>query len=108
MIYLASPYTHPDPAVREARFRRACIAAGEMLCAGHIVYSPIAHTHPIAQILELPSHWEFWERYDREMIKLADTFAVLKIDGWRESKGVQAEIRIALKMGIRIEYKEDE
>jgi len=24
MICLASPYTHPDPAVREARFQAAC------------------------------------------------------------------------------------
>jgi len=26
MIYLASPYSSPDPAVREARFRAACKA----------------------------------------------------------------------------------
>ena len=34
MIYLASPYSHPDPAVREFRFREACRAAGVTLSIG--------------------------------------------------------------------------
>ena len=31
MIYLASPYTHPDPGVREARFDAACLATVELV-----------------------------------------------------------------------------
>ncbi|GIW55540.1 MAG: hypothetical protein KatS3mg082_1944 [Nitrospiraceae bacterium] len=34
MIYLASPYSHPDPAVREERFHAACRAAAALLLAG--------------------------------------------------------------------------
>ncbi len=34
MIYLASPYSHPDVAVREARFHAACRAAAEFMRDG--------------------------------------------------------------------------
>jgi hypothetical protein len=43
MIYLASPYSHPDRAVREERFRGACRATAALLRSGHAVFSPIAH-----------------------------------------------------------------
>jgi hypothetical protein len=48
MIYLASPYSHPDPAVREARFREACRAAAKLMRLGQPAFSPIVHGHPIA------------------------------------------------------------
>ena len=65
MIYLASPYSHPDPAVRERRFRAACSAAAFLLQAGHAVFSPIAHGHVLAEH-GLPTDWSFWQRFDRE------------------------------------------
>ena len=34
MIYLASPYSDPDPAVREQRFEAACAVTAVMLRAG--------------------------------------------------------------------------
>ena len=40
MIYLASPYSHPDPAVREERFREACRAAAKLISLGRIVSRP--------------------------------------------------------------------
>ena len=45
MIYLASPYSHPDPSVREQRFQNACRIAAELMRSGRIVYSPVAHSH---------------------------------------------------------------
>lgn len=49
MIYLASPYSHPDPAVEELRFEAACEAACKLMQQGHHVFSPIAHTHPVGR-----------------------------------------------------------
>ncbi len=40
MIYLASPYSHPDPAVREQRFRAAGDTAAALIRAGHIGLLP--------------------------------------------------------------------
>lgn len=106
LIYLASPYSHPDPAVRQMRFEKVCEVAAEMMRDVFLVFSPIAHTHPIAVsgTEGLPKGWEFWERYDRRFLKSCDKLVVLKIDGWQESKGVQAEIKIAQEMSLPVEY----
>jgi len=105
MIYLASPYTHPDPAVREARFRAACRQAAEMLRCGIPVFSPIAYTHPIAAH-GLPPEWDFWADYDRAFLEMCSDVWVLMLDGWRESKGVRAEIEIAVGLGKPVMYVE--
>jgi nucleoside 2-deoxyribosyltransferase len=103
MIYLASPYSHPDSYVRERRFREACRASAALLRAGISVFSPIAHSHPVAHF-GLPIGWEFWERVDREFLSRCDVLAVLMLPGWRESVGVQAEIRLARELGLPVEF----
>lgn len=103
MIYLASPYSHSDATVREQRFQDVCRCAAALMAQGKMVFSPIAHTHPIAQY-GLPLGWDFWERYDREHIAACDELVVLMLEGWRESKGVQAEVRIAREMEKPVTY----
>jgi len=103
IIYLASPYSHPDPAVRELRFRAACQAAVALLHAGRVVFSPIAHSHPLVEH-GLPTSWNFWQRFDCELLTRCDEVMVLMLDGWEESVGVQAEIRIARELGKLVRY----
>ena len=103
MIYLASVYSHPDPTVREARFQAACCAAAELIRAGHTVFSPVAHSHPLTAF-GLPTDWQFWERQDRELLECCDELVVLTLNGWWESRGVQAEIRIAQELGKPVRY----
>lgn len=103
MIYLATAYSHPDPEVREWRFLQACRAAAALLRAGVTVFSPIAHSHPIARF-GMPTSWEFWSQVDREYLSRCDVLAVLTLAGWRESVGVQAEIKLAHQMGIPIVF----
>jgi nucleoside 2-deoxyribosyltransferase len=103
MIYLASPYSHPDPAVREQRFRDVCRTAAALLQAGQAVFSPIAHSHPLVEH-GLPTDWAFWQRYDRELLARCDEVVVLMLDGWQESVGVQDEIRFAHELGKPVRY----
>ncbi|MCC7424464.1 MAG: DUF1937 family protein [Planctomycetaceae bacterium] len=103
MIYLASPYTHPDTQVREQRFREACRATAGLMLAGHAVFSPILHSHPLVGH-GLPAAWDFWERIDREHLQRCDEVLVLMLDGWEESVGVAAEIRIAGELGKPVGY----
>ncbi len=98
-IYLASPYSHPDPHVREQRFRDVCRVAGKWLSEGYLVFSPIAHSHVIALMSELPGDFAFWVPWDKHQIKAADEFWVLQLPGWESSVGVQAEIVYALELG---------
>lgn len=104
LTYLAAPYSHPDRAVRVERFDLINKAAVELMSKGELVYSPISHTHPIAEAGSLPLGWEFWQKYDTAFIEHSKRVVVLKLDGWRESKGVTAEILIATKLGTPIEY----
>ena len=103
MIYLASPYSHPDPAVRDERFHAVCRAAAALLRAGHAVLSPIAHSHALARH-GLPTEWSFWSRYDLEMLARCDQVVVLMLPGWQESAGVREEIRIARELGKPVRY----
>ena len=103
MIYVASPYSHPDPAVREARFRAACRATAALVQSGQAVFSPIVHGHQLTAH-GLPADWKFWEPFDHEHLKRSDEVVVLMLDGWRESVGVQAEIRLARELGIPVRY----
>lgn len=107
MIYLATPYSHESHEIRELRFVRACIVAGQLMKQGLTVFSPIAHTHPIAVRCELPTGWDFWERYDREHIAACSEVLVVKMEGWDRSKGVAAEIEIANALGKRVAYMEN-
>lgn len=103
MIYLASPYSHPDPAVREARVLTVCHAAAALIRAGQHVFSPIAHSHPIAAY-GLPTDWPFWEALLRNHLGRCDELVVLTMDGWRESVGVTAEIAIAKELGKPVRF----
>ncbi|NLF18649.1 MAG: DUF1937 family protein [Lentisphaerae bacterium] len=103
MTYLASAYTHPDPVVREQRFREACRHAATLMREGEMVYSPIAHSHCIARF-GLPVDWGFWAAHSRAMLARCDRLAVLELDGWETSVGVQHEIEIARAMGIPVRH----
>jgi nucleoside 2-deoxyribosyltransferase len=103
MIYLASPYSHADPAVREARYQAACRATAALLKAGLVVFSPIVHSHPLVAFA-LPTGWDFWERIDRAYLARCDELVVLTLDGWRESTGVRAEIALARALGKPVRF----
>jgi len=105
VIYMCSPYSHSDPRVREARYQAACRAAAEFMRAGQLAFSPVAHSHGIAQY-GLPGNWKFWEAFDRWFLDRCDELLVVKLPGWRESAGVQAEVAIARKLGKPVSFIE--
>ena len=105
VIYLASPYSHPDPLVRQARFDAACQASAGLITAGNAVVAPIVQGHPLVRF-GVPSDWSFWAPLAREYIARCDEVVVLHLDGWRESEGVQAELAQARELGRRVDYLE--
>lgn len=102
MIYLASPYSHPDPAVVQDRVEAAEACTVSLMRRGFIVFSPIINCHGIAIKYGLPTDHEFWLRYDFSMLRLAEEMYILAIDGWRESRGVKEEIAFAKSAHIQI------
>lgn len=106
LVYLASPYTHPDLNVRQDRYEMATMAAAKLMAMGFAVFSPIAHSHHIADFLPdgtVVDH-EFWMRQDLPWLRKADALFVLRLEGWEESRGVNAEIHCARHIGMPVEF----
>jgi hypothetical protein len=107
MIYLASPYSHPEASVREYRFRRICAIAGKLMEEGNVIFCPIAMGHPIACAHPtLPTDWEYWKLFGTEFLHASEKLIVAKMNGWESSAGVTGEIAIANEIGIPVEYME--
>jgi len=109
LIYLAVPYTHADPMVRAHRASIVSVAAAKLMKAGHNVFSPISMGVKIAEAGDVPTTWEYWERFNRRMMRCCTMLYVVTVHGWKESKGVQAEIKYAHELGLpmRLLYPEE-
>lgn len=108
MFYIATPYSDPNPAVRELRYERVTRVTAKFVEVGFHVYSPITHNHQLLKHADLPPSWMFWEKFDRLHLKNCKGLIVLKLDGWEDSKGVNGEIEIAKELGIEISYVTEE
>jgi hypothetical protein len=110
LIYIASPYTHPDPEVMEYRYKKVTKLVANMIYDGLYVYSPISSMHPVAQDVDypLPKDYEYWKTFSKLLLDKSDSMVVYKMDGWKESIGVQDEIKHAIYSNIHIEYLECE
>lgn len=106
IVYVAVPYSHEDESVREGRFRRVCEYVAELSRAGVTVFSPISMMHPVAKY-GLPGDWAFWEKFDTAFLRRCDRMIVLCLDGWEDSTGVNAEIKIMQDMGKPIIYEKN-
>lgn len=104
MIYLASPYTHVDPAVMEYRYDCVQQALHHLLSKREWAYSPIVMCHPLANAYSLPLDHEYWLEFDHAMIRLLPRFMILRLDGWERSKGVAAEKAFAESLGRHVEW----
>lgn len=102
MIYLAIPYSHPDPKVRETRFEYANWASSRFIKAGVSVFSPISHSHPISKY-GVKGDWQQWFDLDWHMLRACKQgLVVLALEGWDESVGVLEELRLASTFEIPV------
>lgn len=106
MMYLASPYSDPDPVIRKTRFLIAAERTAEKLTAGLIVYSPIVHCHFLVENFNLPPDFDFWKKYNFGILRRASSVCVLQIKGWEESKGVRAEMQLAADLDIPLVFEQ--
>lgn len=92
LCYLATPYSKYPRGIHHAFVDASEYAAG-LLKKGVRVYSPIAHTHPLAIYGNVdPFDHSIWIPFDETMMELADACLVAEMSGWKESKGVAHEI----------------
>lgn len=98
--YLSVPFDHKSAKVRKDRFEKVTKIAAKLLRMGYMPYSPITHNFP------LKVNWphDKWLKYDFLFLDKCKKLFVLKLKGWKKSKGVTAEIKRARKLGIPIVY----
>lgn len=107
LTYLACPYSHKDPEIVRERFETICRVAGKLMLRGFLIFSPISHTHPIAQYHNMPGSWEFWKKQDMAFLEHCKEVIVLCVDGWEESVGVTEEIKWASECGLVVRYVDE-
>jgi len=103
LYYMASPFTHKDEKIQEERYNLATKASVGLLKHGIYVFAPIAYNGSWTRF-ELPPDWSFWEPFDKCFVDRCDALLILKIDGWKESVGINAEIEYAKEQGKSIHY----
>lgn len=102
--YVASPYTHADPAVREERYRVAVAFVAWAASERMLVYSPIVHWHVAAQTRALPTDADFWAWMNVGDQEVADGLIVLALPGWRDSAGVAEELVYAARWSQEVRF----
>lgn len=97
MIYLASPYTHIDPTVRGKRYRAVLRATARLIMGGHVVFSPIVHSHELALLIPQKGIYgiDFWKEWDVGILRRCEQLWVLTLPGYLESTGIRSEMEIA-------------
>lgn len=103
MLYLGQPYSHPKSVIREVRYLAAMQACAYFQFLGICVYSPIVHWHQVSMMHKLPSDTETWQLQWYPMLKKADRFAMLLLDGWEQSLGLKDEWFEAKQLDLPIE-----
>ena len=104
--YLASPYSK-YPAGLEAAFQEVCRQTALLIRHGIPVYSPIAHTHPIAIHGGMdPLDHGIWLPADLPLMRAAHGLIVCQMATWDQSYGIGEEIKEFTKLGLPIIYME--
>lgn len=101
MIYLASPYSHPDPLIRKNRLLLATQAAGILLKKDLPVFSPIVYGAAFPGDL-FGYKAENWWLFNRTMLRKSSMLYLLCIPGVVDSVGVKQEVLFAKTIGLPI------
>ena len=104
--YIASPYSHPDPKVVEARVRelKECVTSMIKNYSSAVPFSPVLYTLSLQESGLVGSPPEGWYAFDLAFLRKADRLIVLELEGWESSIGVALEIAFAQSRGLQIDY----
>jgi hypothetical protein len=97
-VYIAGPYTKPDPCINT---NRACAVWKQLWELGYAPFCP--HWSHFQHTL-LPMPYEVWLDFDNQFLVVCD--ALLRLPG--ESSGADKEVALARSLGIPVYHSVDE
>jgi hypothetical protein len=106
LIYLASPYSHPSEAVRHFRYLNARRVTIKLLEQDVAVFSPIVYGKDMETAIG--TVFEAWQVLNDTMIAKCDEVVVLCDDGWKKSRGIGHEIKLATQLGKPVRFMDVE
>lgn len=111
VVFLGGPYWHEDPEVRSWRAVQYSKAVAAIVTGpsgeSTMVYSPVAYGHAIDGYFDDRGVSEsYWRRHGIAMLRRSDQLWILKLEGWEESRGLEAELDVARRSNMEITYIE--
>ncbi|UTC28926.1 hypothetical protein MARCHEWKA_04140 [Brevundimonas phage vB_BpoS-Marchewka] len=104
LVYVAAPYSDPDPLIVAARMSAFDKTVADMLTAGDTFpVSPLMN-HAILGKHKIPGNWEFWQHYSRRLLARCDAIVVIDMPGAATSEGVRGEIDLARSLHLPVSY----
>lgn len=104
LYYMATPYSRYGQG-REQAYIDACRSAAVLIKRGLNVFSPVAHSHPIAEIGGIdPLCAVTWLGLDLAILDECAGLLVVMMPGWAESHGVTMEIARARELGKSVSF----
>jgi hypothetical protein len=102
-IYLATPYSGTQKQQIE-RFDEARRVAGKIIKQGYCVFSPICHSHPIAEACDIDGSHDFWKAQNESWLAWCEEVWIVTMPGWEESTGVKWEMAWAVTNWRPVEF----
>lgn len=117
-IYIASPYSYHskipligkliERIVRNKREKQVSMITARLLESQYCSFAPIGaitQSHRLAKFMQRKeTGFNKWRDIDFSLIQMCDLVCVIKLDGWKESQGVQEEIKFAEQQKIPVFY----
>ena len=94
-IYLASPYSHEDGSIEQARHEHTLSSTARLIELGLFVFSPIVYCRELAREFSLPGDFDYWKAFNWTWITWSDQLWIDLQPGWDESVGIQHELVFA-------------
>lgn len=104
MIYIASPYSSPIVGAQDLRFQKVRRFAIHLFNQGAVPFSPIVYAHEMAAVGGLNTSAAAWLAFNSDILRRCEAMFVYTLPGWKESKGVQMEIKQARALLMNIVF----
>ena len=99
LIYLAAPFSHPNPGISRRRLDEVNRYAVNLLSSGALVFSPLSHGAPLVSP-DIPNH--VWYELGLRIMEGCDELYLLALEGWEDSEGVRLELECAWELDIPV------